>query len=74
MSINCINSYIISRYNEYTNKGLDWIVVIQRPIHYVHQRVKVVRDEKIKNVSGSDNLVTNPSFGSTDAEDLALSY
>jgi hypothetical protein len=49
-------------------------VVIQRPIHYVHQRVKVVHDEKVKNISGSDNLVTNPRFGSTDAEGPTLAY
>lgn len=59
---------ITSQYNEYTNKGLDWIVVIPRPIHHVHQRVKVVHDETVKNISGTDNLVTNPRFRSTDAE------
>jgi hypothetical protein len=74
MSIKCINSYITSQYNEYTNKGLDWIVVIQRSIHYIQQSVKVVHDEKIKNISGSDNMATNPRFGSTDAEGPALSY
>ena len=68
MPVYCINSYITSQYNEYTNKGLDWIVVIPRPIHYVHQRVKVVHDEKVTNISGTDNLVTNPRFRSTDAE------
>jgi len=67
MPIKCINSYI-------TSQGLDWIVVIQRSIHYVQQSVKVVHDEKVKNKSGSDNLVTNPRFGSTDAEGPALSY
>ena len=74
MPIKFINSYITSQYNKYTNKRLDWIVVIQRQIHYVHQRVKVVHDEKVKTISGSDNLVTNPRFGSTDVEGPALSY
>lgn len=35
-------------------------MVIQRPIHYVHQSV---HDEKVKNISGSDNLVTNTDSG-----------
>ena len=45
-------------------------MVIRRPIHYVYQRVKVVLDEKVKNISGSDNPVTNPRFGPTDAEKI----
>jgi hypothetical protein len=63
---------ITGKYNEYTNKRLHWIVVIRRPIHYVHQRVKVFLDEKVKNISGSDNLVTNPRFRPTHAEDPAV--
>jgi len=41
MPNNCINLYITSQHNEYTNNGQLWIVVIQGPIHYVHQRVKL---------------------------------